>query len=269
MTKFTFIRSPVVHLIASTQGEYSKHLFRDMKRRGSDLGDSDGWYTDTLPDGVRSYSNSERLAEFAGKLCYNAFGKNGSTKSTSTYLNDNVYVAKHLSIAYHSHFSFYVSGISRRIGEELKRHVIGTSVSQMSSRYVIHPARFVVPPKYLNFVAGDLPVGATEEHFANDVKTQTEYVQFKKYCKRSYFSYLRACESSHTLKGLAKKRVLEAAASYLPSSVETTMVFSMNPIAARKMILERTGETADYEFQRLARKFQSILENKYKAFQFR
>jgi thymidylate synthase (FAD) len=272
MTKFTFIKAPVVHLIASTQSEYSEGLFRDMRRRGSDLpNEADGWFNDTLPDSPDGavYRNAERLSEFAGKLCYNAFGKNGSKKSTAEYLNDNVYGAKHLSIAYHPHFTLYISGISRRIGEELKRHVIGTSVSQMSSRYVIHPARFVVPPKYLNFVAGDLPVGATEEDFARDVATQQEYTQFKKYCKRSYHAYLKACEPGLVLKGLAKKRVNEAAASYLPMATETTLLMTFNPISARKMILERLGETSDLEIQRLATKIQTVLEKKFQAFQFR
>ena len=51
--------------------------------------------------------------------------------------------------------------------------------------------------------------------------------------------------------------------------METSLIFTMSPISARKLILERTGETADLEFNRLAVKIRDILEDRYKAFSFR
>lgn len=283
MTKIFFIKAPVVHLIADTQVQPSVRLIRDLRLRGADLSeDLNNIVTCTLPTNGNHSTGAERLCEFAGKLCYNAFGKNGSTKTTEQYLNDSVYSTSqdnpfgHLSIAYHANFSLYISGISRSLSHELLRHYIGVSASQgspsqMSTRYVVHPARFVVPPKYLEFLPeGSIyPVGASTEAIQADIDTYNEYQLFKKSCKSAYRYYAKMVASVEGKKGIAKKRVLEAAARMLPQATETSLVLTLNPISARKMIVERTSNTADFEFARLAFCMQKILEARYKAFKFR
>lgn len=269
--KYIFIKSPVVHLIADTQQLVSPGLGKALQRRGADVDSAECLFSMMLPENNRYTSASaEQLCEGAGKLCYNAFGKNGSTKSTKDYLNDSVYKAGHLSIAYHAHFSLYISGISRRLSHELLRHYIGVgasegSPSQMSTRYVIHPSRFVVHPRYLG-IGRQMCIPNTH---ITEAPIGTEYEQFKRSCKSAYRHYAKLIRNVEGLKGLDKKRVLEAAASVLPQAVETSLILTMNPISARKMILERTGETADLEFHRLAAKIQSVLEERYKAFVFR
>jgi thymidylate synthase (FAD) len=218
--------------------------------------------------------SAERVCEFAGKLCYNAFGKNGSTKSNKEYLS-HIYDLQHYSVLYHAHFSFYISGISRRLSHELLRHYIGVgasegSPSQMSTRYVVHPARFVVHPRYLNHSpTGDFSYATAESDLKADSDNFAEYQDFKKSCKSAYRHYSKLIARSEGLKGLSKKRVLEAASMVLPQAVETSLVFTMNPISARKMFIERSGETADLEFKRLVDKMRSLCEQRYKSFVFR
>lgn len=280
MTKYTFVKSPVVHLIADTQQIISDGLGKSLKARGADVNEEECLFYMMLPENNRYASTSaEKLCEGAGKLCYNAFGKNGSTKTTKEYLSNSVYDSKpfgHLSIAYHAHFSLYISGISRRLSHELLRHYIGVgasegSPSQMSTRYVIHPPRFVVHPGFLNHLPSgcDPSYTASAESIKKDTNNFVEYIDFKRSCKSAYRHYRKLVDRSEGLKGLAKKRVLERAASALPQSVETSLILTMNPISARKMIVERTGDTADLEFRRLALKIRSVLETRYKAFQFR
>jgi thymidylate synthase (FAD) len=274
VTKYVFVKKPAVHLIADTRAAFSENLARDMHRRGADLSGhpGQGWYFQALP-WLGEYeteipTESERLCEFAGKLCYNAFGKNGSKKSTKEYLQHSVYSTSeqnpygHLSIAYHAHFTLYVTGISRRIANEWIRHHIGTAFSQMSTRYCVHPPRFVVPPRYLKRSSretGSLPLYHVEN----------EYADFKKSMKSAYRHYLKQVKAAEGKKGMDKKRVLEAAAQSLPLATETSMIVTFNAISARKFCIERTGETADAEMIVVATKVRDVLEDRYKAFSFR
>ncbi len=268
--KYTFIKSPTVHLIAETTTVANSNLGKSLKRRGADLKGTESTIQSLFPDAADFPMQCEELCMVAGKLCYNAFGKNGSKKTTKQYLEDSVYKNKHLSIAYHSHFSFYISGISRRIGEEFKRHHVGTAYSQMSSRYCVHLPRFVVPPKYLSIESTEVPYNGTQEELDSWFDSRiNEYKQYKKAMKSAYRHYLKQVSAAEGKKGIEKKRILEAAAGTLPMSIETSMVVTMNPISARKLILERTGETADLEFMRLAEKMRTILEERYTAFNFR
>jgi thymidylate synthase (FAD) len=278
VTKYTFIKAPTVILIAETATVANKNLGKVLKRRGADLKGTEDTIQSLFPEEVGFPSDGEELAKFAGKHCYNAFGKNGSKRSTKEYLEKTVYTTNadnpygHLSICYHPHFTFYVSGISKRISQEWQRHHIGTAYSQISARYCVHPPRFVVPPKYLDgfdFTSQDPPLGADAALVEVMQKSHDDYVVFKKAMKSAYRHYLKQVKDAEGKKGMEKKRTLEAAAAILPSCVETAMVVTFNPISAAKFIKERTAGTADLEMQRVATKVRDVLEERYQAFKFR
>src|SRR4051812_24284240 len=95
-------------------------------------------------------SDGERLAEFAGRLCYMS-QHNPANRSTREYL-ENIKKQGHGSVLEHANYSLLLEGVSRSLTHELVRHRAGFSFSQLSQRYVDESdAHFVVPPA----IAGD------------------------------------------------------------------------------------------------------------------
>src|SRR5215216_4732574 len=95
-------------------------------------------------------TDGERLAEFAGRLCYMS-QKNPAGRTTREYL-ENIKKQGHGSVLEHANYSLLLEGVSRSLTHELIRHRAGFSFSQLSQRYVDESeASFVVPPA----VAGD------------------------------------------------------------------------------------------------------------------
>ncbi|MFL5520250.1 MAG: FAD-dependent thymidylate synthase, partial [Gemmatimonadales bacterium] len=90
-------------------------------------------------------SDGERLAEFAGRLCYMSQA-NPAGRTTAEYL-DNILKQGHGSVFEHANYSLLLEGISRSCTHELVRHRAGFAYSQLSQRYVDESeANFVVPP---------------------------------------------------------------------------------------------------------------------------
>src|SRR3954466_13344846 len=90
-------------------------------------------------------TDGERLAEFAGRLCYMS-QRNPASRTTREYL-DNIKRQGHGSVLEHANYSVLVEGVSRSLTHELVRHRAGWAYSQLSQRYVDESdANFVVPP---------------------------------------------------------------------------------------------------------------------------
>src|ERR1700741_1525296 len=90
-------------------------------------------------------TDGERLAEFAGRLCYMS-QKNPANRTTSEYL-ENIKKQAHGSVLEHANYSLLLEGVSRSLTHELVRHRAGFAYSQLSQRYVDESvADFVVPP---------------------------------------------------------------------------------------------------------------------------
>src|SRR5215208_6397748 len=90
-------------------------------------------------------SDGERLAEFAGRLCYMS-QKNPASRATREYL-ENIKKQGHGSVLEHATYSLLLEGVSRSLTHELVRHRAGFAYSQLSQRYVDESvASFVVPP---------------------------------------------------------------------------------------------------------------------------
>ncbi len=110
-------------------------------------------------------TDGERLAEFAGRLCYMS-QKNPANRATREYL-ENIKKQGHGSVLEHANYSLLLEGVSRSLTHELVRHRAGFAYSQLSQRYVDESeANFVVPPA----VVGD-------EALENEWRAQVEAAQ--------------------------------------------------------------------------------------------
>src|SRR5688500_20315639 len=79
-------------------------------------------------------TDGERLAEFAGRLCYMS-QKNPAKRATRDYL-ENIKKQGHGSVLEHANYSLLLEGVSRSLTHELVRHRAGFAYSQLSQRYV-------------------------------------------------------------------------------------------------------------------------------------
>src|SRR5256885_1822934 len=115
-------------------------------------------------------TDGERLAEFAGRLCYMS-QHNPAGRSTRDYL-ENIKKQGHGSVLEHANYSLLLEGVSRSLTHELVRHRAGFAYSQLSQRYVDESdANFVVPPA----IVGD---DSLEKEWRGQIdEAQKSYVQ--------------------------------------------------------------------------------------------
>ena len=98
--------------------------------------------------GRATSSDGERIAEFAGRLCYMS-QHNPAGRTTAEYLQ-NILRQGHGSVFEHATYVMLIEGISRSCSHELVRHRAGWGYSQLSQRYVDEShAAFVMPPAIL------------------------------------------------------------------------------------------------------------------------
>src|SRR5689334_17355857 len=182
-------------------------------------------------------SAGERLAEFAGRICYMS-QHNPAHRTTAEYL-ENIKKQGHGSVLEHAVYVLLIEGISRSCSHELVRHRAGFGYSQLSQRYVDESeANFVMPPA----IQGDL---ALEKEWEKQAEAaQTAYVAAVEGLMKRY-EWVE--DKVHR-----RKMAREAARSVLPNATETKIVVSGNARAWRTMLELRTSEGAELEIRRLA-----------------
>ena len=182
-------------------------------------------------------TGGERLAEFAGRLCYMSQA-NPAHRSTGDYL-ENIRKQGHGSVLEHAVYVLLIEGISRSCSHELVRHRAGFGYSQLSQRYVDESeANFVMPPA----VIGDADAERAWE--AQMTAAQAAYVAA---VERLMKRYEWVADKIHR-----RKMAREAARSVLPNGTETKIVVSANARAWRTMLELRCGEGAEQEIRRMA-----------------
>jgi thymidylate synthase (FAD) len=183
------------------------------------------------------HTDGERLAEFAGRLCYMS-QNNPASRPTREYL-ENIKKQGHGSVLEHANYSVLLEGVSRSLTHELVRHRAGFAYSQLSQRYVDESqAAFVVPPA----VAGD-------EALETAWREQIEAAQ------RTYVSLVEQLMDRYRWvddKVHRRKMAREAARGVLPNSTETKIVVTANARAWRTMLELRSSEGAELEIRRCA-----------------
>lgn len=182
-------------------------------------------------------SAGERLAEFAGRVCYMS-QHNPANRTTAEYL-ENIKKQGHGSVLEHPVYVLLIEGISRSCSHELVRHRAGFGYSQLSQRYVDEShAAFVMPPATI----GDPALEAEWEREVGDA--QAAYVRA---VEALMARYAWVADKVHR-----RKLAREAARSVLPNATEVKIVVSGNARAWRTMLELRTSEGAELEIRRMA-----------------
>jgi thymidylate synthase (FAD) len=196
-------------------------------------------------------SDGERLAEFAGRICYMS-QHNPAGRPTAEYLT-NILKQGHGSVFEHAVYVLLIEGISRSCSHELVRHRAGFGYSQLSQRYVDESqAAFVMPPA----IQGD---GRLEAEWTAQVEqAQAAYVQA---VDRLMEKYAWVPDKVHR-----RKMAREAARSVLPNATEVKIVVSANIRAWRTMLELRLGEGAELEIRRMAIGALKVLREESPAF---
>jgi thymidylate synthase (FAD) len=196
-------------------------------------------------------SDAERLAEFAGRLCYMS-QRNPAQRSTADYL-ENIKRQGHGSVLEHANYSILLEGVSRSLTHELVRHRAGFAYSQLSQRYVDESeARFVVPPA----IVGDESLEhAWREQMAGALKSYVSLVE------QLMEHYQWVGDKVHR-----RKMAREAARGVLPNSTETKILVTGNVRAWRTMLELRSSEGAELEIRRLAILLIRLLQSEAPAF---
>ncbi len=182
-------------------------------------------------------SAGERLAEFAGRICYMS-QHNPASRTTAEYL-ENIKKQGHGSVLEHAVYVLLIEGISRSCSHELVRHRAGFGYSQLSQRYVDEShAAFVMPPA-----------------ISGDPKLEGEWEREVAGAQAAYVQAVEALMQRHAGvedKFHRRKMAREAARSVLPNATEVKIVVSGNARAWRTMLELRCGEGAELEIRRLA-----------------
>ena len=182
-------------------------------------------------------TDGERLAEFAGRLCYMS-QHNPAKRQTREYL-ENIKKQGHGSVLEHANYSILLEGVSRSLTHELVRHRAGFAYSQLSQRYVDESeANFVVPPA----IVGEAALEATWREQV--MSAQQVYVDLVAQLMEKYGW---VADKVHR-----RKMAREAARAVLPNATETKIVVTGNARAWRTMLELRSSEGAEMEIRRMA-----------------
>ncbi len=210
------LRSPRVTLIARPQFIEPAHLPVQWKGESSD---------------------GERIAEFAGRLCYMS-QHNPAGRTTAEYLQ-NILRQGHGSVFEHATYVMLIEGISRSCSHELVRHRAGWGFSQLSQRYVDEShAAFVMPPAVMG-----------------DPELEAQWTAQVQAAQNAYVASVERLMSRYEWvedKIQRRKMAREAARSVLPNATEVKIVVSANVRAWRTMLELRLGEGAELEIRRMA-----------------
>ncbi len=215
--------------------------------------------TFTPPAGIpwtTDADGGQALAEFAGRACYQSWGKpNPRTATNAGYLHHILEVG-HLSVLEHGSVTFYLTGVSRSLTHELIRHR-HFSYSQLSQRYVPERDAAMVEPAAI----------------AEDPALHARFVAATEAAARAYADLLEGLEKRFAHVGnptLRRKQARQAARSVLPNATETRIVVTGNYRAWRHFIAMRASEHADVEIRELAvaclRELQAVAANVFADF---
>src|SRR5256714_3395621 len=182
-------------------------------------------------------SPGERLAEFAGRVCYMS-QHNPANRSTAEYL-ENIKKQGHGSVLEHAVYVLLIEGISRSCSHELVRHRAGFGYSQLSQRYVDEShAAFVMPPAIVGdgkleaeWQAGGAGAPAADGRAGEGLMQRHQWVTGQEH---------------------PRKKSREAARGGAPNPTEVKIVVSGNARAWRTMLELRSGEGAELEIRRMA-----------------
>ena len=224
------IVSPNIYLIAASTLRNGINSF---------LQDSDRDWIQT-----HTARDAEQVIEFAGRICYMAFGEgNQSSRSNAEYIL-NLIASGHESVLEHVSWTLLFTGVSRALSHQLTRHRTGIAFSQLSQQYHDESnAEFVEP------------VGLSADPHALEAWHQA--------MKRAVASYRLLLRSNIDLPEASRKeqrRALRSAArSVLPNATATAIVVTANAREWRHILRVRGATPGDLEMRQVFSLVHAIL----------
>lgn len=222
--------------------------------------------TRILEDGLKDYlrhvgvedwstdapSDSERLCEMMGRLCYRSFepGLNPNVRrvreGNQRYLSHILDVG-HGSVIEHPVLNFVFADVSRVFTHELVRHRAGTATSQESLRFVRLDKLSAYVPMHIK---------ESEEGMAIFAETmeQLEEVQAK-------LAKIYAIDDEKKFD--RKKKLTSAFRRVAPIGVATTIGWSCNFRTLRHVLEMRTEPSAEEEIRLVFGKVYDIVKDRY------
>ncbi|WP_081884937.1 FAD-dependent thymidylate synthase [Paraburkholderia kururiensis] len=188
---------------------------------------------------AKNVTAAQRVIEFAGRICYMAFGPRQSPRSNAQYIR-NLISQGHGSVLEHSSATILLSQISRGLSHQLVRHRAGFSYSQLSQQYVSEEeASFA------------MPMGLERNSEAADRWSET--VAQSRATYRSLVDILEKSDVGNHLTTKERLRFIRTAArSVLPEATHTALVMTGNMRAWRNFLHSRGNIPGDYEMTRAA-----------------
>lgn len=191
------------------------------------------WNTDAVSD-------TEKLSEIAGKLCYMSFGTELNANLTRTggrnnmdYLQQGIIATKHGSVLEHTVVNFVLLDVSRVLTHELVRHGDGTAFSQESGRYVRRELGMFVP-----------------DIVRENPQLFKEFVKAAEAIEDNYTKLVALSGINEATDFGWKKKMTSALRRVLPEGRANAIFFSANHRALRHIIQMRTDRQAEEEVRR-------------------
>jgi len=204
------------------------------------------WKTNALSD-------SERLVEVMGRLCYRSFkpGLNPNVtkirEGNDTYLS-NIIKVRHGSVMEHPVMNFIFTDVSRVFTHELVRHRSGVAISQESLRFV-----------RLDDLGQWLPTVISEDKEAMEIFVKT-FEQLEE-LQRQLSVHFKLDDEGVPFQ--AKKTTTSAMRRIAPIGLATTIGWSANPRTLRWVLEMRTDPSAEEEIRFVFGKVGSLLMKHY------
>lgn len=193
-----------------------------------------------VPDwSTNAPSDTERLIEVMGRLCYRSFEPGLNPNVTKVREGNDVYLkniikTKHGSVTEHAMINFIFTDVSRVFTHELVRHRIGVGISQESLRFV-----------RLNDLGQWLPTVIRE-----DPEAVTIFVKTFKQLENLQLQLADHFQLDGSEMPFEKKKIVTSAMRRIaPIGLATTIGWSTNPRTLRWLLEMRTDPTAEEEIR--------------------
>ncbi|MFP6596344.1 MAG: FAD-dependent thymidylate synthase [Candidatus Hydrogenedentota bacterium] len=197
-------------------------------------------------------SDSERLCEVMGRLCYRSFEPGLNPNVTKIREGNEVYLKNilkvgHGSVIEHPVLNFVFSDVSRVFTHELVRHRAGSAMSQESLRFV-----------RLDKLSAYAPTHITENEAGMEV-----YAEAMEKLEEVQIKLAEVYDIDNQKNFGVKKKLTSAFRRVAPIGVATTIGWSCNFRTLRHVIEMRTEPSAEEEIRLVFSQVYDLLKDKY------
>ena len=196
-------------------------------------------------------SDSEKVIEIMGRLCYRSFEPGLNPNVTKVRQGNKQYIQHiievgHGSVLEHAYLNFIFADVSRVLTHELVRHRAGVAISQESLRFV----RLETLPIYI-----PTQIRENEKGMEIFVRTIEELERLQKELSEIFELDKHPFE--------IKKKITSGMRRIAPMGVATTIGWSCNLRTLRHVIEQRTDPSAEEEIRLLFSQVFNIVKERY------